>query len=183
MILLLAPFNKLVVGMMGGIWKIKKRISARNKLFIGIYYEYFEKQNSYIGYNAEICGIPCFPHGPKGVFISGDSRIGKNVVIFQQVTIGSNTIEGKGTGSPNIGDNVYIGSGAKIIGKVNIGNNCRIGANAVVYMDMPDNSVAVQAPTRVIVKDKVLDNRYYSKKDGNWVYFENGNWVFDLEKK
>jgi serine O-acetyltransferase len=53
-------------------------------------------------------------------------------------------------GYPVIGDNVYIGPGAKIVGNVHIGNNVAIGANCVVTKDIPDNSVVVGVPGRVI---------------------------------
>jgi serine acetyltransferase len=48
-----------------------------------------------------------------------------------------------------IGDNVYVGVGAKLIGRIRIGNNVRIGANAVVITDVPDNSTAVGIPARI----------------------------------
>ena len=52
------------------------------------------------------------------------AKIGKNCTIFHQVTIGSNTLEGsKHYGAPTIGDNCFIGAGAKIIGKVKVGDN------------------------------------------------------------
>lgn len=103
-----------------------------------------------------------------GVFVSNGAKIGKNCVIYQQVTIGSNTIKGsKYEGSPTIGENVLIGSGAKIIGKVNVGNNCRIGANAVVARDVPPNSVVVNE-TRIITKDNQLDNRFYSFQNAQY---------------
>ena len=63
-----------------------------------------------------------------------------------------------------------------------IGNNCRIGANAVVYMDMPDNSVAVASPTRLIQKEN-LDNRFVvANKDGSLRYYEDGKF-HQLNKK
>ncbi len=110
--------------------------------------------------DAQIPYDPCFPHGVLGVFISNGAKLGRDCVIFQQVTIGSNTLsDSVGAGAPTLGDRVYIGAGAKIIGNITIGDNCRIGANAVVYQDMPPNSVAVCAPTRIIQKE-CLDNRY-----------------------
>ena len=61
-----------------------------------------------------------------------------------------------------------------IIGNVKIGNNCRIGANAVVYQDMPDNSVAVSSPTRIIQKEN-LDNRFVvATKNNTLKVYENG---------
>lgn len=56
---------------------------------------------------------------------------------------------------PIIGNNVYIGPGAKIFGKITIGNNVTIGANAVVLKNAPDNAVMVGIPARNIMEDKV----------------------------
>jgi len=148
-----------------------------------IYESYLRKTGSWIGYNSKFDSLPFFPHGYHGIFISGGARIGRNVIIFQHVTIGSNTlIDSKRAGSPTIGNSVYIGAGAKIIGRVNIGNNCRIGANAVVYEDMPPNSVAVQSPTRIIQKDS-LDNRHFSTREGKRVYFNEGSWIEEESKE
>ena len=109
---------------------------------------------------------PYFPHGIYGIFISPKVKIGKNCVIFQQVTIGAaRTAGSKRNGNPTIGDNCYIGAGAKIIGNIKIGNNVRIGANAVVYEDVKDNSVVVSSPTRIIPKKQTLDNRFYILED------------------
>ena len=57
---------------------------------------------------------------------------------------------GKKKGYPQLGDNVYIGPGAKIIGAIRIGNNVAIGANCVVTKDIPDNAVVVGIPGKVI---------------------------------
>lgn len=77
------------------------------------------------------------------------SRIGKNCNISQGVTLGV-VNRGENKGYPTIGDDVYIGPGAKIVGSVNIGNNVAIGANCVVTKDVPDNSVVVGIPGKVI---------------------------------
>ena len=83
----------------------------------------------------------------SGIYIK--AKIGKNCVISQQVTIGH--VGGfKGGGVPALGDNVYIGAGAKILGEVKIGNNVIIGANAVVISDIPDNAIAVGIPAKVV---------------------------------
>ncbi len=79
-----------------------------------------------------------------GIFLNGQTVIGRNCVISQGVTIGDNG------GSPVIGDDCYIGPGAKVFGPIRIGNNCKIGANAVIHADLPDNAVAA-APPFVIV--------------------------------
>ncbi len=60
------------------------------------------------------------------------------------------TNRGSKKGTPIIGDSVYIGPGAKIIGNVNIGNDVMIGANAVITKDLPPFAVAVGVPARVI---------------------------------
>lgn len=169
----------------GGIWKLKRHLQDQarpSKLPLYLYDEYFAWYGSYVGLHSQLAGEPCFPHGWYGVFISGGAKIGRNAVIFQHITIGSDSLPDSGNaGSPAIGDNVYIGTGARIIGNVHIGNNCRIGANAVVYEDMPPDSVAVQAPTRIIRKSG-LDNRYCTVRNGRWVYFEDGTWIEDKEK-
>ncbi|MBN2297611.1 MAG: serine acetyltransferase [Deltaproteobacteria bacterium] len=168
-----------------GIWGLKRHLfqsDSPNPRLVEIYDAYFSRYGSWIGYDSRFAGEPCFPHGCYGVFISGGSKFGRNTVIFQQVTIGSNALnDSDKAGAPVIGDNVYIGAGAKIIGNVVIGDNCRIGANAVVYQDMPPHSVAVQAPTRIIRKSG-LDNRFYSRRNGRLVYFRDGAWIEDSEK-
>ena len=157
------------------IWGLKKHLQAHpGKLLKLAYGHYFMQRGSFVGLTSEIAGTPCFPHGIQGIFISNTAKIGKDVVIFQQVTIGSNTLpDSKRPGSPVIGDSVYIGAGAKIIGGVTVGHHCRIGANAVVYEDMPPYSVAVCAPTRILQKD-ALDNTYTTTLDGVEYYFRDG---------
>ncbi|MBR5550540.1 MAG: glycosyltransferase [Muribaculaceae bacterium] len=85
----------------------------------------------------------------SGIVISSAVVIGKNCNISQGVTIG---VAGKGEdrGCPTIGNNVYIGAGAKVIGKITIGNNVAIGANAVVTKDVPDNAVVGGIPAKII---------------------------------
>lgn len=111
-------------------------------------------------------GKPAFPHGFYGVFISSGAKIGENCVIFHQVTIGSNTLPNtKHPGAPTIGDNVYIGAGAKIIGGVQIGNNVRIGANCVVTEDIPDNCTVVLVSPRYIEHQNIVDNQFIAWSD------------------
>lgn len=149
---------------------------------------YLDHHNSYLGERATISDTVIFPHGIRGVFISGDSIIGDNCVIFQQVTIGSNTIpESKKFGAPVIGRNCYIGAGAKIIGKVNIGDNCRIGANCIVTEDIPDDSLVILDSPKIISKSGSDNHHYFINSEGNWGYFENGSYHLvenpELQKK
>ena len=166
----------------GGIWGLKQHLHESpvpDRKLLKVYNSYFGRYGSWIGYSSQFAGIPCFPHGAYGIFISGGAKIGRNAVIFQHVTIGADTLNGsEQTGAPVIGDNVYIGAGAKIIGSIHVGNNCRIGANAVVYRDLPPDSLAVQSPTRILQRAG-LDNRYYSLRDGVWYYYRDGDWVPD----
>jgi serine O-acetyltransferase len=76
-------------------------------------------------------------------------EIGKNCDIRHEVTIGNRQEYGD---VPVIGDNVNIGVGAKILGRIRIGNNVLIGANAVVIHDVPDNCLAVGNPARIIAR-------------------------------
>lgn len=97
----------------------------------------------------------------SGIFITQSAVIGKNVVIFQQVTIGANTVKGsKSYGAPVIGDNVYIGAGAKIIGNAEIADNCRIGANCVVVDNVPFNSLVITDKPRIIQRNQLQDNTF-----------------------
>lgn len=80
-----------------------------------------------------------------GVVINTSVRGGAQVVVEHLVTIGAEK-----DSSPTLGDNVFIGAGAKVIGAVRIGSNVKIGANAVVVSDIPDNCTAVGIPARVV---------------------------------
>ena len=80
-----------------------------------------------------------------GTVINSEATAGKNLVLEHGVTIGAE----KGR-SPSLGDNVFVGAGAKIIGAVKIGSDVKIGANAVVVTDLPDGATAVGVPAKVI---------------------------------
>ena len=80
-----------------------------------------------------------------GIVINSSVRAGRNLVLEHGVTIGAE----KGQ-SPVLGDNVFIGAGAKIIGPVRVGSDVKIGANAVVTRDLPDGATAVGIPARVV---------------------------------
>lgn len=177
--------NKYVIFKYKNIWNVKKHINKNNLkggIYTSFYIDYFNKRSSYIGINTKFKNTPCFPHGVFGVFISDKANVGKNAVIFQNVTIGSNTvIDSKTNGSPTIGDNVYIGAGAKIIGNIKIGNNVRIGANAIVVENIEDNTVVVLNKPRLIKKEN-LDNRYIKEINKIKYYYENEKFK-EMEEK
>lgn len=83
------------------------------------------------------------------IVINPEAIIGKNCTLRHCVTIGTKSNEHD---VPELGDNVDIGVGAKILGKIKIGNNVTIGANAVVITDIPDNHLAIGIPARWISK-------------------------------
>lgn len=87
-------------------------------------------------------------HG-MGVVIGETTVIGDNCTIYQNVTLGG-TGKDKGKRHPTIGDNVMIGSGAKVLGPFTVGSNSKIAANAVVLSEVPENSTCVGVPARVV---------------------------------
>lgn len=91
-------------------------------------------------------------HG-TGVVIGETAEIGKNCVMFHNVTLG-------GTGKhhnkrhPTLKDNVYVGTNSVLLGPITIGNNVRIGANSFIIMhDVPDNCTVAGTPARILKKD------------------------------
>ena len=92
-------------------------------------------------------------HG-TGVVVGETAVIGDNVTLFQGVTLGGTGKE-RGKRHPTIGDNVVIGTGAKVLGNITIGNDSMIGANAVVIKDVPEHSTVVGVPGRITrIKDR-----------------------------
>jgi serine O-acetyltransferase len=90
-------------------------------------------------------------HG-MGVVIGETTIIGDNVLLYQGVTLGGTGLE-KGKRHPTVGNNVVIGTGAKVLGNITIGDNSYIGANAVVIKDVPANSTVVGVPGRITKQD------------------------------
>ena len=90
-------------------------------------------------------------HG-MGVVIGETTEIGDNCIIYQAATLGGTGKE-KGKRHPTIGNNVLIGTGAKVLGPFKIGDNSKIAANAVVLSEVPPNSTVVGVPGRIVTKD------------------------------
>lgn len=88
-------------------------------------------------------------HG-MGVVIGETSELGDNVTIYQGVTLGGTGKE-KGKRHPTIGDNVVIGTGAKVLGPIKIGSGARIGAGSVVLNPVPPEATVVGIPGRVVI--------------------------------
>lgn len=147
--------------------RLRKIINNKFKkaMYINKYNKILYKNNSFIPLNCSLGNNIVFPHGLCGIFISQGAKIGNNCTIFQHVTIGSNMFKDSKTfGSPTIGDNVFIGAGAKIIGNVKIGNNVRIGAGAIINMDIPNNCTVVMSKPTII--------KHNEQKDTSFVKYE-----------
>jgi serine O-acetyltransferase len=96
-----------------------------------------------IALDAEI-GPGLVLYHPSGVVIGPHCRLGRRCTIMQGVTLG-----GGPDGSPRLGDHIYVGPGAQIIGGIEIGSYAKIGANAVVLKDIPAHAFAVGVPAVV----------------------------------
>lgn len=149
----------IITCMYGDFWKYRQKIfTGKSVNTPKLYTAYLDRFNAYIGINASFVEQPTFAHGISGIFISNSAKIGKGVIIYHHVTIGSNTFkESKGYGAPTIEDGVFIGAGAKIIGNVTIGKNSRIGAGCVVTQSVPPNSVVVMPHPKIIAKENLTN--------------------------
>src|SRR5699024_9597123 len=87
-------------------------------------------------------------HG-MGIVIGETAEVGDDVLLYQGVTLGG-TGKDKGKRHPTIGNNVMVGSGAKVLGPFKVGDNSRIAANAVVLNEIPPDSTAVGVPAKVV---------------------------------
>jgi len=117
-------------------------ITGVNKIFIEIL------TGISIPYNCNIGPGMLIGHF-SGIMIAGNVKIGKNCTLHQGVTIGLAGREGE-KGVPTLGNDVFIGAGAVVLGKIKIGDSVAIGANAVVSDDMPDNAVVVGNKAKII---------------------------------
>jgi len=87
-----------------------------------------------------------------GVVIGATASVKSGTVIYHGVTLGAKHIC-SGKRHPDVGRNVFIGAGAKILGPIKVGDNAVIGANAVVLRDVPEDSLAVGIPARILRRD------------------------------
>lgn len=143
-----------------------------NRLALMVMHKRFETYCTKFG-----CEIPTNVFGPglcinhaEDVVVNGYAKVGSNCRINAGVNIGSfgkfsktlaeDESVDKGN-APIIGDNVYIGPGAKIFGKITIGDNVAIGANAVVIKDVPANSTVVGVPGKILPDKGSFDMLIY----------------------
>lgn len=126
-------------------------------------------------------------HG-MGVVIGETSELGKNVTLYQGVTLGGTGKE-KGKRHPTLGDNVMVGAGAKILGSIELGDNVKIGAGSVVIDPVPADSTVIGIPGRVVSRNgkrvqREIDLDQISLPDpvGDKI-FSMENRIEELEKK
>jgi serine O-acetyltransferase len=130
-----------------GRWRYGVRPALVRKLFSALYKVLFKFIQIITGIE-----LPCEAQIGRnfvidhfgGIIVSGYAKFGDDCRIRNGVTIGLRRITDKC--APVFGNNVDIGAGAKILGRISIGNNVVIGANAVVITDVPDDSIAVGVP-------------------------------------
>ena len=98
-------------------------------------------------------------HG-MGVVIGETAEIGDNCTLYHQVTLGG-TSWAKEKRHPTLGNNVVIGSGAKVLGPFKVGDDAKIGSNSVVVKEVPEHSTVVGIPGRIVIQagSKVEDER------------------------
>lgn len=101
------------------------------------------------------------------IYIHPRARIGARVGIMHNVTLGTN-MRGAGD-APEIGDDVFIGTGASILGKVKVGNGARVAANSLVIEDVPAGAFAIGVPAKCYMMPSVQEQeakRFRAKKPG-----------------
>lgn len=86
------------------------------------------------------------------IIVSGFARFGDNCIIRNGVTVGLKRVDDPC--APQLGNNVNIGTGAKVLGRITVGNNVDIGANTVLMVDVPDDHIAAGIPAKLIPKKK-----------------------------
>lgn len=88
-------------------------------------------------------------HG-AGVVIGETAEVGENVTLFHGVTLGATGNEKSHKRHPTLGDNIFVGSGAKLLGPITVGSNSKIGANSVVLRDVPEGATVTGVRARVV---------------------------------
>ena len=135
---------------------LRKASQHKKMSILGIYYRLIIRKLSFkFGFQIPVTTSigEGFYIGHFGtIVINGKAKIGKNCNIAHSVTIGQAN-RGKLKGYPTIGDKVWIGTGSVIVGNIKIGNNVLIAPNSFVNIDIPDNSLVIGNPAKVINKE------------------------------
>jgi serine O-acetyltransferase len=113
---------------------------------------------------ARIGGEFFIDHG-SGVVIGETAEIGERVTLYQGVTLGGTGFQ-RGKRHPTLGDDVTVGSGAKLLGPIAVGDGAKIGANTVVVEDVPPGSTVVGNPGHPVK----VEGRRVQGPDADWVH-------------
>ena len=136
----------------------------KTNILLKLYYLYYIKRTdarhlcsfgTNINAGARFDTPPFLPHGPNGIIVGQDVKVGKGCIIYHQVTIAA--------GNTEVGDGVELGAGAKVLPNVKIGNNARVGTNCVVVQDVPENATVVLHKPRVIIRENSTNIPDYGK--------------------
>jgi serine O-acetyltransferase len=103
-------------------------------------------------------------HG-SGVVIGETAEIGRRATLYQGVTLGGTGFQ-RGKRHPTLGDNVTVGSGAKLLGPISVGDGAKIGANTVVVEDVPPGSTVVGNPGHPVK----IEGRRVEGPDADWIH-------------
>ena len=134
-----------------GVWVRKIRvpiISFLLKVFAYLLFKFMEITTAVSLPASAVIGKGFYVGHFGPVILHSDVKIGENCSVGPGVVIGTRGL-GK-TGVPILGNNVYVGVGAKVLGPIKIGNNVRIGANAVVLSDVPDGATVAGIPAKIV---------------------------------
>jgi serine O-acetyltransferase len=113
---------------------------------------------------ARIGGDFFIDHG-SGVVIGETAEIGDRVTLYQGVTLGGTGFQ-RGKRHPTLGDNVTVGSGAKLLGPIEVGHGAKVGANTVVVEDVPPSATVVGNPGHTVK----VEGRRVEGPDADWIH-------------
>lgn len=104
-------------------------------------------------------------HNFSGIFLP-DTTVGDNFIVFQGVTVGN--LQRGGGKPPRIGNNVFLGAGAKVLGNLTVGNNVVVGANSLVIDSVPDYCTVIGVPARIFDRNTTWIEEKLAGKGDHW---------------
>jgi serine O-acetyltransferase len=114
---------------------------------------------------AAVIGREFFIDHGSGVVIGETARIGDRVTLYQGVTLGGTGFQ-RGKRHPTLGDNVTVGSGAKLLGPIAVGDGAKVGANTVVVEDVPPGATVVGNPGHPVR----VEGKRVEGPDADWIH-------------
>ena len=146
-------------------WLFRKAQTVKNPILKKVWNFFLmrkgKKYGIEIGHTVDV-GPGLYIGHPFGITINGRVKIGRNCNIHKGCTIGQEN-RGIRKGIPVIGDNVWIGVNSTIVGNIQVGNDVLIAPNTYVNCNVPDHSIAIGSPCRIIHRDNATES-YISNK-------------------